>query len=88
MVRVRVRAHNGLHLPARRPPQAFEVFGIVRDATGIDFSLYKSSTIQRRLARRLAMRHLAGIDDYLALLRQEPAEAQALCQDRRQEAQV
>jgi two-component system CheB/CheR fusion protein len=58
-----------------------QIFVLVRGATGIDFSDYKSTTIKRRLARRMALRKLESLDAYEKALRKDPAEAQALCND-------
>jgi chemotaxis methyl-accepting protein methylase/signal transduction histidine kinase/chemotaxis response regulator CheB len=58
-----------------------EIFAIVRAAIGLDFSEFKSATVQRRLARRLALRGAADLKAYLALLRAEPEEIRALYED-------
>lgn len=46
--------------------------------TGIDFSLYKESTLRRQLQRRMAMRGLSDLQDYLPVLAEEASEGQAL----------
>lgn len=51
----------------------------LRRAVGIDFSRYKESTLRRQLQRRMAVRQVADVDDYYALLAQDPEEAHALC---------
>jgi len=58
-----------------------KVLLLVRSAVGIDFSEYKLAGIRRRLARRLAVRRLATLGEYVRLLRDEPAEVQALFED-------
>ena len=58
-----------------------KVFAQVRARTGRDFSRYKRSTIGRRLQRRMQLRHLEELSDYLALLREEPEEVKALSDD-------
>jgi two-component system CheB/CheR fusion protein len=69
----------------KRPPASeedlAEVFQVLRTACLIDFSHYKRSTIQRRLARRLALHKMRNAAEYLAFLRDSPGEALALCQD-------
>lgn len=50
----------------------------LRLATGIDFSLYKESTLRRQLQRRMAMRGMQDLEDYLPLLAAEASEGQAL----------
>ena len=54
---------------------------LVHQQTGLDLAAYKEKTIQRRLRRRMAARHMTTLDDYLALLEAEPHEVQQFCQD-------
>ena len=58
-----------------------EVFALLRKAFRVDFSAYKLPTIRRRLARRVLLRRSAGLEDYVALLREDPAEVEALYRD-------
>jgi two-component system CheB/CheR fusion protein len=70
--------------PVERPPEAGDFDGILallRTALGIDFTHYKQSTIKRRILRRLALRGMTHLGDYLALLQADPAELQQLYQD-------
>ena len=53
----------------------------LRARSGHDFSSYKQSTVLRRIARRMQVRQTATMDDYLAVLRENPAEVQALFAD-------
>ncbi|MDP2133257.1 MAG: chemotaxis protein CheB [Sulfuritalea sp.] len=48
---------------------------ILRAQTGHDFSLYKKSTIYRRIERRMGLHQLARIADYVRYLRENPQEA-------------
>ena len=57
------------------------IFTLLRRATGVDFSLYKPSTIRRRLLRRLMLQKLARLDDYAGFLEKNPAEVLALHDD-------
>lgn len=57
------------------------ILALLLEATGIDFALYRESTIQRRIARRLALRNLDSLDEYLRQLEQDPAEVRALHRD-------
>jgi two-component system CheB/CheR fusion protein len=50
----------------------------VRSATGHDFSLYKKSTIGRRIERRMAQHDLTDIEVYARYLKEHPAEVQIL----------
>jgi len=51
---------------------------LLRSATGHDFSMYKKSTLRRRIERRMAQHELADIDAYGRYLKEHPAEAQIL----------
>jgi len=51
---------------------------LLRIATGHDFSLYKKSTIRRRIERRMSQHDLTDIDVYCRFLKEHPAEAKAL----------
>ena len=57
------------------------IFRLLQGRNGTDFSRYKRSTVQRRLARRMALRQVDEIGQYADLLRQEPAEVQALASE-------
>ncbi len=57
------------------------IFAALRGASGHDFSLYKRSTVLRRLERRLRFNAVAGLDEYLPLLRSSEAESRALVRD-------
>jgi len=48
---------------------------ILRAQTGHDFSLYKKSTIYRRIERRMGLHQLPRIADYVRYLRENPQEA-------------
>jgi two-component system, chemotaxis family, CheB/CheR fusion protein len=61
--------------------QLTDVFRVLLAKCPVDFSHYKRSTIQQRIARRVALHHLKGLEDYVDLLREDPAEVQALCRD-------
>ena len=54
---------------------------LVRARTGHDFSLYKPSTILRRIARRMALHQIESLDDYVKFLQKTTAEAGALFHD-------
>jgi two-component system, chemotaxis family, CheB/CheR fusion protein len=53
----------------------------LRTRTGHDFSSYKRSTVRRRVARRLQVQRTPTMVDYLEILRENPAEAEALFAD-------
>jgi two-component system CheB/CheR fusion protein len=57
------------------------IFALLRAATGVDFRHYKLPTIIRRLHRRMAIQKISGVDRYLRLLEEKPAEVALLYQD-------
>jgi two-component system CheB/CheR fusion protein len=58
-----------------------KIFVIVRAQTGHDFSLYKQSTIGRRVERRMAVHQIEDVGDYARYLQQNAAEVDALFRD-------
>jgi two-component system CheB/CheR fusion protein len=57
------------------------IFRLLQSRNGTDFSRYKRTTVERRLARRMALRQIDGLAEYDELLRSAPDEVQALAQD-------
>ena len=57
------------------------VLSLLRAATGVDFTRYKPTTIQRRLQRRMVLHKLDGLADYVKYVHENPSELQALYQD-------
>jgi two-component system CheB/CheR fusion protein len=60
---------------------AQHIYMILRNQTGHDFSGYKSKTFFRRMQRRMQVTHVGTIEAYTELLREQPAEANALFRD-------
>jgi len=48
---------------------------------GVDSTAYKSTTLKRRIQRRMALAHIDSFAGYLSYLSDHPAEAEALYQD-------
>jgi two-component system CheB/CheR fusion protein len=67
--------------PADTEALLAQVFSALRARTGHDFSLYKRSTVLRRLDRRLAFTGARTLEEYLPLLRANPDETAALVRD-------
>jgi two-component system, chemotaxis family, CheB/CheR fusion protein len=63
------------------PPAIERVLEQLRAASGIDFASYKRTTIERRLARRLAKLQLGSLDEYSAYLTAHPGEAGTVYED-------
>ncbi|MDO9199565.1 CheR family methyltransferase [Rhodoferax sp.] len=58
-----------------------KIFVLLRAQTSHDFSQYKSSTLHRRIARRMAVHQIEAIGGYVKYLQQTPAEVDALFRD-------
>ncbi len=54
---------------------------LLRARTGNDFSLYKQSTVTRRIERRMAVNQIERIEDYVRYLQEVPDEVDALFRD-------
>src|SRR5262249_5407465 len=57
------------------------IMALLRARTDVDFSNYKRSTIRRRIQRRMALRGVDSVGDYLKALHEDTAEAHHLYQD-------
>jgi two-component system, chemotaxis family, CheB/CheR fusion protein len=58
-----------------------KLFLHLSEHAGRDFTRYKRSTILRRVARRMQLRTIEHLDEYLELVRRESAEASTLAED-------
>jgi two-component system CheB/CheR fusion protein len=58
-----------------------DLLASLRQRLGIDFNAYKKRTLLRRIQRRMVLRHVESVDDYIALLRDDGDEAHALARD-------
>lgn len=58
-----------------------QAFVLLRAATGIDFTSYKRTTIQRRIARRMLLQKVDNLGQYVRYLQHHPAEVKLLSQD-------
>jgi two-component system, chemotaxis family, CheB/CheR fusion protein len=61
-------------------PGLSRVLRLVHRATGVDFTHYKHSTLQRRIKRRLTLRGFETLEAYSRHLEQDREEARALCE--------
>lgn len=57
------------------------ILAILRESTGIDFSLYRQKMVMRRIRRRLALSGTHSLAEYADRLRQAPEELSALHRD-------
>jgi len=64
--------------PLDLPEPMQKIFGLLQRRTGHDFSLYKSSTIRRRIERRMNLHQIKGSVQYLRYLQENPHEIDIL----------
>jgi two-component system, chemotaxis family, CheB/CheR fusion protein len=57
------------------------VLELLHEVTGVEFRHYKRSTLYRRVTRRLVLHKLAGLGEFVQMLRDDPGEVEALYQD-------
>ncbi|HZW94529.1 MAG TPA: chemotaxis protein CheB [Candidatus Eremiobacteraceae bacterium] len=57
------------------------LFGLLRESTGVDFSNYKHSTLQRRIRRRMVVLKLETLKHYLHFIGKKPEELGELYRD-------
>src|SRR6266478_9045101 len=62
-------------------PQLKNILHLLRTANGVDFSDYKPATVKRRILRRMALRNVGELKDYVHFLRHHPSEVEALYED-------
>ncbi len=76
------RPAYGLGFPAIQPEHTLsginQILSQLRSATGHDFSLYKKSTIGRRIERRMVQHAIDDLAVYARFLKENPVEIQAL----------
>lgn len=80
----RLAHHPYVTAPADSDVEAEDVDHIleaVRQSSGVDFSQYKSSTLHRRIRRRMALHKHSSFNQYAAHLKDHADEAEALYQD-------
>jgi chemotaxis methyl-accepting protein methylase/signal transduction histidine kinase/chemotaxis response regulator CheB len=57
------------------------ILALLRSAVGVDFTEYKAPSFERRLSRRMALRRVETLSEYLTFLHSEPEEARLLYED-------
>ncbi|MBW4552481.1 MAG: PAS domain-containing protein [Aphanocapsa sp. GSE-SYN-MK-11-07L] len=57
------------------------IFALLRTSTGVDFTLYKPTTLDRRMQRRMLLYKLESLEDYAQYLQGYPDEVQALYEE-------
>lgn len=67
--------------PSTEAQEYHRIINALRGVSGIDFRLYKQSTIRRRIARRLMLKRMGGIPEYARYLVSHPEEIRELHED-------
>jgi two-component system CheB/CheR fusion protein len=73
-------------IPVTEPPDGDsdaipQILSILRLATGVDFTQYKTNTIRRRIMRRMLLGRFETADQYYEELKAKPIEVQSLFDD-------
>jgi two-component system CheB/CheR fusion protein len=66
------------HIPPVTISSMNRIMMLLRSGTGHDFSLYKKSTIGRRIERRMSQHNIDDMDIYARFLKEHPPEVQLL----------
>ena len=79
--RIRVAPTHEISFPPDHDDALREIMTLLRVRTGQDFANYKPATIRRRIGRRMTVRGVDGLPQYVRLLRDHPDEAIALMKE-------
>jgi two-component system, chemotaxis family, CheB/CheR fusion protein len=77
-------AHVEEPLPPEGSPERdifLEILRLLSDTTGVDVVHYKHSTLRRRVERRMVLRRLGTLEEYLQCLRDDAAERKRLFEE-------
>ena len=75
-------AHQASAAESPEHEQEFQkILRVLRRHMNVDFSVYKPTTIQRRIQRRMLVQQMDSVTNYLAYLQDHQAEVEALYQD-------
>ena len=69
------------HIDSKYNGALEKIIILLRERTGHDFSSYKKNTLMRRIERRMSVRQIAKISDYVRLLQANPKETEILFQE-------
>src|SRR5437870_6708610 len=58
-----------------------QIFRMLREKSGLDFTLYRQTTIRRRIARRMLIHSVGTLEAYRRYLEEHPSQVQALSND-------
>ncbi len=58
-----------------------ELMTLIAEHSGVDFSLYKQTTLHRRIRRRMVVHQIEKLDDYVRYIKSNPPELDELYRD-------
>ena len=68
-------------IPPEESQNLAKVFSILLKNNGVDFKFYKPNTIKRRIERRMMLKKLNSMEDYINYLKKNSTEVDSLFQD-------
>jgi two-component system CheB/CheR fusion protein len=78
---VAAKAPGGDRPESNTEAQYRKILARMRAVTGVDFGLYRDTTIKRRIMRRMAVHTQQSLEDYTARLERDDSEVRALYDD-------
>jgi two-component system CheB/CheR fusion protein len=75
------RQEEVVSAPQELEDDFLQILRLLNETTGVDFLHYKHSTLRRRIERRLVLRRLQSLAEYLQCLRDDPAERRTLFEE-------
>ena len=75
------RGEEETGLSETAPDSFLSILDILRHQTDYDFHSYKKGTVERRIQRRMGIRQVDTLEEYLSLLRTSPEEVNLLFRD-------
>lgn len=67
--------------PSKQQDSLNQIFALLKRRCHVDFSFYKSSTVRRRIERRMLLHKITNLKRYADFLQKDSSEAQALFAD-------
>ncbi len=68
-------------LPPGEDQDFTRIVTLLRGVSGIEFRQYKPATLRRRIGRRMMLKRISGLDEYLRFLQKDPDELRELQED-------
>jgi two-component system, chemotaxis family, CheB/CheR fusion protein len=76
-----LKDHERLETSPDAESDLARILGLLRACVGVDFSCYKPTTLRRRINRRMVLKRIESLGDYLKFLQKNRAEIELLFQD-------